>query len=129
MTIIVQFWGDRTNPMGYPAGYPADRMDIEDGEQIPIGWTEVTDKDYRNAIEDYQDDVVAINKLADDQQSAQEAVVESQMKAELDTLQVHKETADAGSLTRDDRDDAIETLVSLMLKYAPVLEQLRKTPL
>lgn len=65
------------------------------------------------------------NDLLKYQNGAKEVLVEAQVKTEIETLQVHKETADAGALTTSDREFAIDTLVSLLLKYAPVLEQLR----
>lgn len=122
--LIVKFWGDTDNPRNFPAGYPAEAMEIDDKDPIPEGWKVTTQEAYKKAIEDNQADVVAINKAIEDLETQQKEAEVEQTKTELEALQVHVDSVTQGSATDDDRLAAVDAVASLLVKFGPVLEQL-----
>lgn len=124
MKLIVKFWGDTENPRNFPAGYPAEAMEINDKDPIPDGWTLTTKEAYQKAINDHQEDVIAINKAVEDQELAQIETTKQETAIEIEALQVHVESVNLGQATDGDRLAAVDNVASLLVKFAPVLEQL-----
>lgn len=122
--LIVKYWGDTDNPRNFPAGYPAEAMEIDDKDTAPDGWTATTKDAYQKAIDDNREAVVLINKTIEEQEAAQRALEVEQTKTEIEVLQVHVDSVNQGSVTDDDRLAAVDAVASLLVKFGPVLEQL-----
>ncbi len=122
--LIVKLWGDTDNPRNFPAGYPAEAMEIDDKDPIPEGWKVTTQEAYKKAIEDNQAAVIAINKAVEELEAQQKEAEVEQTKTELEALQVHVDSVTQGSATDDDRLAAVDAVASLLVKFGPVLEQL-----
>lgn len=122
--LIVKYWGDTDNPRNFPAGYPAEAMEIDEKDPVPDGWTATTKEAYQKAIDDNREAVVLINKTIEEQEAAQRALEVEQTKTEIEVLQVHVDSVNQGSVTDDDRLAAVDAVASLLVKFGPVLEQL-----
>lgn len=122
--LIVKFWGDTDNPRNFPAGYPAEAMEIDNKDPVPDGWSQTTPEEYKAAIEAHQQEVVTINKAIEQQEAEQKAIEAEQTKTEIEVLQVHVDSVNQGAATNDDRLVAVDAVASLLVKFGPVLEQL-----
>lgn len=124
MKLIIKRWGDTDNPRNYPADYPADSTTIGDKDPIPRGWVEISKEAYQKAIEDNVEAVKAINIQFEEAEKAAAEQVKEETKADIEVLQEHVDMLDQGAADNNDRLAAADTTARLLVKFAPVLEQL-----
>lgn len=125
MRVIVQFWGDRPNPRGFPDGYPAERMDIKHDEPVPDGWIEVSEEDYAKWVSQFQAQVSDINKAFDAAEKQKEEADSVKVELLEDKLRVHAEAVDSGTVLTDvERQETVDSLVKLLTSLLPKLREL-----
>lgn len=63
MKLIYIPWGSdqSKNPMGYPSEYPRESKRIDNKDQVPIGWIEISEKSYKILVQSLYANVDAIN--------------------------------------------------------------------
>ena len=124
--LIVRFYGDAgvDNPLGYPAEYPSDSTYIDAKDPVPDGWTELSEEAYRKAIDDNVEAVNAKWQAEQDRLALDAANTTTETENQIADLQTHVDSVNQGQATNDDRLVAVDTVAALMLKFAPVLEQL-----
>ena len=65
MKIIILPYSATPNPIGFPGDYPAERRRIEDADQIPANWIEVTEQEYTSRIETHYQTVANLTAAAE----------------------------------------------------------------
>lgn len=126
---ITANYRDRQGFDGYPQACPSDLIQVPDDYIIEAPWYETTEEKYLSDREPFLAAVIAENERLEAIKIQHEADIVEFTKAEaaqeIEALKVHVETVDAGQITQQDRNETVDTLAKFMLRYAPILEQLR----
>lgn len=126
MKLIYKPWGSNPteNIRGYPSDYPRDSKRIDDKDQVPSGWIEITEEAYRLIVQSTYADVAAINYQFDDS-------LRNSDSSKIDALKNLFDKCDAtaaiwGSATRAQKDDFIEDFYKIIRRQKrQILDQYR----
>lgn len=128
MKIIILPYSAKSNPLGFPGDYPAERRMVDDAAEVPAGWVVVTEEEYRTRIVTHYDTVVAIQAAAEAAQKADGETKHTQFITALRRLENLNDKLAAGTHTAAERLEAEVLSNRITLRLANwALEQLRNS--
>jgi len=126
MKIIYKPWGSdpAENIRGYPTNYPRDSKRIDDKDQVPSGWIEITEEAYRLLVQSAYVEVSAINSQFDDS-------LKNSDSSKIDALKNLFDRCDStiaiwSTATRAQKDDFLEDFYKIIRRQKrKILDQYR----
>lgn len=131
MKLAVKSYKDRPETAeakaGIPGDWPAEVLELRDGDVAPVGWTELTRDEYQARVESLRSQVEAWQRAKDATEETERADKLHFLRAQQNAMLTQLKTAEANwtALTADDRLQATRQAVRLVCALAVRLETIR----
>lgn len=102
MKIIILPYSSTANPLRFPGEYPAERKQIDDKDQVPLGWIQVTEDEYKRRLDTHYQTVADLTEADDAAKSTESRSKLSALDAHFDAIAALVAKKDSGTDTNAD---------------------------